>query len=396
MNWLFTLSLLLVLNTACDHKIENKSVATTDSSEGRITPAAERTGLYLPLLKGKRVGLVVNQTSRVGREHLVDRLIKNKVKVSKIFSPEHGFRGEADAGQKINDGIDPQTNLTIISLYGNHKKPSEEDLHELDILVFDIQDVGVRFYTYISTLHYVMEAAAENGISVIVLDRPNPLGNYVDGPVLEPEFKSFVGMHPVPVVYGMTIGEYAKMINGEGWLAGGLRCDLKVIELNNYTHQSTYILPVKPSPNLPNNIAIGHYPSLCFFEGTTVSVGRGTDKQFQVIGHPNYTAGDYEFTPVSKPGAKYPKNENLLCKGKDLSRTKPEKRLDLSHLMSFHQNLTAAGIPFFNDDNFFNLLAGTDKLKQAIIDGTREDEIRASWAAGLLDFEMKRKKYLLY
>ena len=397
MNWLFSLLFLVALNISCHQETKNDTVQAKSDKEGRITPAADRFGLYLPLIKDKTVAMVVNQTSRVGHQSLVDILIGKEVNIKKIFSPEHGFRGDADAGQKVENQKDIKTGLPIISLYGKNKKPSKQDLEEIETIVFDIQDVGVRFYTYISTLHYVMEAAAENGIEVIVLDRPNPLGNYIDGPILEPEFKSFVGLHPVPVVYGMTIGEYAKMINGERWLEGGLMCALKVIPLNNYTHDSQYILPVKPSPNLPNNLAIGHYPSLCFFEGTTVSVGRGTDKQFQIIGHPRFSKASFSFTPVSKPGAHYPKNENKLCKGIDLSKTKPQPaRLDLSHLIKFHQDLTSQNVPFFNEDNFFNLLAGNNKLKADIIAGTVEEEIRAGWEAGLLDFKMKRMKYLMY
>jgi len=398
MNWLYTLLLLTSFNLACDQKQDPPQLVAFNSADtGRITPAAERPDLYLPRLIGKKVAVVVNQTSRVKDKHLVDMLLDKGVAITKIFSPEHGFRGVADAGQKVANQVDSQTGLPIISLYGKNKKPSQQDLSGVDILVFDIQDVGVRFYTYISTLHYVMEAAAESNLPVIVLDRPNPLGSFIDGPVLEEAFKSFVGMHPVPVVYGMTIGEYALMINGEKWLADGIKSDLQVIPLNNYTHSAQYILPVKPSPNLPNNMAIGHYPSICFFEGTTVSVGRGTNKQFQVIGHPAYTGSDFSFTPVPMPGAKYPKNENLLCKGLDLSQVKPHRtRLDLSYLINFYTNLKSQNVPFFNEDNFFNLLAGTDQLKAQIIAGTQEEEIRAGWAAGLLDFKMMRKNYLLY
>jgi uncharacterized protein YbbC (DUF1343 family) len=398
MNWLYTLLLLTSFNLACDQKQDPPQLIAFNSADtGRITPAAERPDLYLPRLIGKKVAVVVNQTSRVKDKHLVDMLLDKGVAITKIFSPEHGFRGVADAGQKVANQVDSQTGLPIISLYGKNKKPSQQDLSGVDILVFDIQDVGVRFYTYISTLHYVMEAAAESNIPVIVLDRPNPLGSFIDGPVLEEAFKSFVGMHPVPVVYGMTIGEYALMINGEKWLADGIKSDLQVIPLNNYTHSAQYILPVKPSPNLPNNMAIGHYPSLCFFEGTTVSVGRGTNKQFQVIGHPAYTGSDFSFTPVPMPGAKYPKSENLLCKGLDLSKVKPHRtRLDLSYLIDFYTNLKSQNVTFFNDDNFFNLLAGTDQLKAQIIAGIQEEEIRAGWAAGLLDFKMMRKNYLLY
>jgi len=402
MNLTFKLIILLALSWSCKNADQNPAITpleheTAEVEVGRITPAAERIGLYLPLLQGKTVGMVVNQTSTLGSTHLVDYLLTENMNIMAIFSPEHGFRGTADAGQKINNAIDPKTLLPLISLYGKNKKPSPVDLTGIDVLLFDIQDVGVRFYTYISTLHYVMEAAAEQDIPVIVLDRPNPLSCYVDGPVLEPEFKSFVGMHPVPVVYGMTIGEYAQMINGEEWLPGALSCDLTVIPIENYKHSDFYLLPIKPSPNLPNNIAIANYPSLCFFEGTTVSIGRGTDKQFQVIGHPQFPKKDFNFTPVSGPGSKYPKLENTICHGIDLQKVKPDlTKLNLQHLIHFHQELQKQQTPFFNDDNFFNLLAGTDQLKKQIQDGIREEEIRASWAPGLREFKMTRKKYLLY
>ncbi len=388
----FSLSVLIVL--ICFACINTTSKGQT--SEGRITPASERTQLYLPQLEGKKIGVIVNQTSTVQNLHLVDFLTKYNFKVVKIFAPEHGFRGKADAGELISDGKDTNTGIDIISLYGKNKKPKATDLADIDILIFDIQDVGVRFYTYISTLHYVMEAAAENNVPLIVLDRPNPLSQYIDGPVLEDGFSSFVGKHKVPVVYGMTIGEYALMINGEGWLPNNLKANLKVIEIENYTHDSSYILPIKPSPNLPNNIAIGHYPSLCFFEGTTVSVGRGTSIPFQQVGHPSYK-GDHSFTPVSTEGAKYPKHENKLCHGLDLSRVKPStNQLDLGYLIEFYNKLKAQGEPFFNDDNFFNLLAGTDKLKDMIIKGYSAEEIRALWQADILEFTLMRKKYLLY
>jgi len=296
MKSIFQFFLILLFCFSCVNSGTNGQV-----EEGRITPAAERTDLYIPQILGKKVGLIVNQTSTVRGKHLVDYLAQGGITIQKIFTPEHGFRGKADAGEKVSSEIDSSTGIEIVSLYGKKKKPEQADLKEIDILIFDIQDVGVRFYTYISTLHYVMEAAAENNIPLIVLDRPNPLSMYIDGPVLEQEYKSFVGMHPVPVVYGMTIGEYALMINGEAWLAEGIKAELEVIPIANYNHDSTYILPIKPSPNLPNNIAIGHYPSLCFFEGTTISVGRGTAAPFQQIGHPEYSLSDYHFTPKSGP-----------------------------------------------------------------------------------------------
>ncbi|MDF1698577.1 MAG: DUF1343 domain-containing protein [Saprospiraceae bacterium] len=366
-----------------------------------VIPAAENVGDYYNLLKGKKVGMVVNQTSTIGKVHLVDSLLKLNVDIQSIFAPEHGFRGKADAGEKIKDGFDVKSGLPVKSLYGKKKKPSAEDVKGIEVMVFDIQDVGARFYTYISTLHYIMESCAENGIQLIVLDRPNPNAHYVDGPILEKKYTSFVGMHPVPVVYGMTIGEYALMINGEGWLKDGIQADLKVVKNGNYTHNTFYELPTKPSPNLPNIQSILLYPSLCFFEGTTVSVGRGTQNQFQVVGHPNYSIGSYLFTPVSMDGAKYPKHEGIPCYGQNLtSQTKSglfdKKKLDLSFLLSFYKHLNSQGNPFFLENKFFEKLAGTGKLRQQIIDGVSEEEIRNSWKKGLEDFHTTRSKYLLY
>lgn len=365
--------------------------------DGRLVIGAERMHLYLDDLRNKQVGLVVNQTSRVGDAHLVDVLIGEGIRVHQIYAPEHGFRGTADAGEKVVTAKDPETGIDIISLYGANKKPSAEMLSDIDILVFDIQDVGARFYTYISTLHYVMEAAAENGIPLIVLDRPNPNGNYVDGPVLDTTYRSFVGMHPVPVVHGMTIGEYARMINGEQWLERGLQCGLKVVPCLNYDHSMQYILPVKPSPNLPNALSIALYPSLCFFEGTTFSVGRGTDLQFQIIGHPQHPKTPFSFVPQSGPGAKYPKHENELCFGHDLSKTYPVRdRLDLSYLIQMYKVSEENDFQFFNDNGFFEKLAGTSSLRKMIEAGYSEEEIRYSWQEDLETFRNVRKKYLLY
>ena len=299
------------------------------NSSNTIVTAADQTPLYLKKLKGKKIAVVANQTSVIknkknGYTHLVDSLVNSNINIQKVFAPEHGFRGKADAGEEIKDGVDTKTGLPIISLYGKNKKPSKEQLKGINAVVFDIQDVGARFYTYISTLHYVMEACAESGIPVIVLDRPNPNGHYIDGPVLEPEHKSFVGMHPVPIVYGMTIGEYAKMINGEKWLANGIKAKLTVIPLKNYTHQSEYSLPIKPSPNLPNDVSINLYPSLCFFEGTNVSAGRGTDMQFQVYGSPFLNdKNPFSYTPSPNEGAKYPKHAYMICYGEDLRCKEP-------------------------------------------------------------------------
>jgi len=361
----------------------------------RAKPAAERGNLYLNLLKGKKIALVGNQTSKVGDLHLLDFLLKNNVDVKLVFSPEHGFRGNADAGEKVLNGKDQKTGISIISLYGKNKKPKKQDLQGVDIVVFDIQDVGVRFYTYISSLHYIMEACAENNIECIILDRPNPNASYIDGPVLEKEFKSFVGMHPVPVVYGMTIGEYGLMINGEGWLKNNLHCDLKVIKCANWKHDAAYELPIKPSPNLPNTQSINLYPSLCFFEGTVVSAGRGTDFPFQVYGHPLLDK-NFTYTPRSITGAsKYPKFKGKLCGGVDLRSNSLElsDQLNLEYLISAYNSI-GDNTDFFNP--FFEKLAGTAKLRKQIENNLSEDEIRKSWQSGLVQFKKMREKYLLY
>ena len=364
--------------------------------DGKLYTGAEITSAYVDLLRGKTIGMVVNQTSVIKDSHIVDSLLTLGLDVKTIFAPEHGFRGNADAGEKVLDGIDVNTGLPLVSLYGKNKKPTPEQLRGIDVLLFDIQDVGVRFYTYISTLHYIMEAGAENNIPVVVLDRPNPNIHYVDGPILKPEFKSFVGMHPVPVVYGMTIGEYAQMINGEGWLTDGAKCTLTIVPCGNYERNLNYILPIKPSPNLPNTLSILHYPSLCFFEGTTLSVGRGTDHPFQSIGHPNLS-GEFEFTPIPTSGAKYPKHENKLCKGSDLRKVRPlENQLDLTYLIQFYKEANAKEVQFFNDNNFFEKLAGTDQLRQMIIQGKNANEIRDSWQDDINAFKQTRIKYLIY
>lgn len=362
-----------------------------------IICGAEQFQLYAELLKGKNVGVVANQTSFLENEnqHLVDFLISKKVSVKKVFAPEHGFRGVADAGEHVKDGIDSKTGVPLISLYGNNKKPSQEQLKGIDVVVFDIQDVGARFYTYISTLHYVMEACAELGIPVIVLDRPNPNGHYIDGPIMEPGNESFVGMHPIPVVHGMTIGEYAQMINGEGWLKNKAKCKLTVVEMKNYTHQKEYSLPVKPSPNLPNDQAINLYPSLCFFEGTFINAGRGTDMQFQVFGAPSLPASRYTFkyTPQSNEGAKDPKFKGQLCHGKDLRKETKLSKINLEWLIDAY-NANGKKKDFFN--SFFIKLAGTDKLQKQIEQGLSAEEIRNSWKDGLANFQKVREKYLLY
>jgi uncharacterized protein YbbC (DUF1343 family) len=363
-----------------------------------VKVGAERIEQYLPLLKGKTVGLVVNQTSMVGNTHLADTLISLGVNVQAIFAPEHGFRGIADAGEHVKNGIDPKTNVSIVSLYGDNKKPSAEQLKNLDVLIFVIQDAGARFYTYISTLHYVMEACAEQQKPLIILDRPNPNGHYVDGPVLDTAFRSFIGMHRVPVVHGMTIGEYAKMLNGEKWLANKVQCSITVIKCLNYSHKTFYSLPVKPSPNLPNMTAIYLYPSLCFFEGTrAVSVGRGTDKPFQQYGSPEFPQQLYSFTPVSTPGATKPFLQDKKCYGYDLSGIPLDllrvQKLTLKYLLRAYK-LSSDKAHFFTD--FFFKLAGGKTLKSQIIQGWTEKQIRQSWQPQLARFKIIRKKYLLY
>ncbi|BAF71940.1 conserved hypothetical protein [Sulfurovum sp. NBC37-1] len=367
---------------------------------GKITPAAERPELYLPLLKGKKVALVVNHSSLAGGIHLVDYLLKHGIKVKKIFVPEHGFRGTADAGAHLGNSRDRSTGLPIVSLYGKHKKPTRKDLKGIDLILFDIQDVGVRFYTYLSTLHYVMEAGAEQRIEVMVLDRPNPNGHYIDGPVLKKKYRSFVGLDPVPVVYGMTIGEYARMLNGERWLKHGVQANLTVIPLKNYTHGSFYSLPVKPSPNLPNDRAVMLYPSLAFFEGTVISAGRGSAKPFQLYGAPKYRVKKFSFVPRSRPGARYPKYKGKRCYGVDLSRVdmgkeRRRKRLNLSYLRDAYTKYIDKK-HFFLRNGFFDRLAGTDQLREQIISGASEAAIRKSWEKDLRKFRKVRAKYLLY
>ena len=357
----------------------------------KLVLGAERTNIYLPLLKNKKIAVVGNQTSMIANTHLVDSLLSLKVNVVKVFSPEHGFRGKADAGAIIEDETDDKTGLPIISFYRKNKKPTAEQLKGIEFLLFDIQDVGARFYTYISTLHYVMEAAAENNIKVIVLDRPNPNGHYIDGPIREKGFESFVGMHPIPIVHAMTIGEYAQMINGEKWIAR--QCDLTVIEMENYTHDMSYDLPIKPSPNLPNSRSINLYPSLCLFEGTNVSLGRGTEYPFQHFGAP-YLKSNYSFTPKSGEGSKSPTHENKKCFGTDLRfQDNYLEEINLNWLIESYNNCPEKE-KFFN--SFFDKLAGTDKLRLQIIEAKTVKEIKESWQEGLNEFKKIRNKYLLY
>ncbi len=364
-----------------------------------IVVGALRTELYFPLIKGKNVALVANHTSIYKEGHLVDTLLQKGIGIVKVFSPEHGFRGKKDAGEKVGDQVDLSTGLPIISLYGDNKKPSPEQMEGVEVVIFDIQDVGARFYTYISTMHYVMEASAEAKIPVIILDRPNPNGHYIDGPLLDKKYTSFVGMHPVPIVHGMTVGEYARMINGEGWLDGKLKCDLRIIPMQGYDHTSFYKLPVKPSPNLPNMKSVYLYPSLCLFEGTLVSIGRGTDYPFQIIGHPDFVAGDFEFVPRSIEGAsKYPKLEGRTCLGINLSQMSVEEirkkpGIQLNWLINFYNALPDKKA-FYT--KYFNVLAGSSNLRQQIEDGMSESEIKKSWAYDLNNFRQIRSKYLLY
>ena len=362
-----------------------------------IQTGADQIGLYLPILKGKRIAIVANQTSVIfdGKKttHLIDTLVSLELNIKKVFAPEHGFRGNIDAGESIEDELDVKTKLPIISLYGKNKKPTKDQLKGINLVIFDIQDVGARFYTYISTLHYVMEACAELNIPLILLDRPNPNGHYIDGPVLETDHKSFVGMHPVPVVYGMTIGEYGQMINGEEWLKDGIKSPLTVIKLKNYTHDSEYRLPIKPSPNLPNEKSINLYPSLCFFEGTNVSVGRGTDMQFQIYGSPFLNKkSKFTFTAVPNEGSKYPKHAHAISYGEDLRKVNKLSSINLSWLIkAYKQNRTKS---FFN--SFFTKLAGTKSLQTQLEKEVSESVIRASWKKGLDKFKIVRNKYLIY
>lgn len=392
-----------------NQKSASLHITPNDKDADTIVPilvGANRTETYVPILNGKRVGIVANQTSVIFKNnsssstskdytHLVDSLLDLEVAIKKVFAPEHGFRGKADAGEIVKDGLDVKTGLPIVSLYGNNKKPSPEQLFGLDIVVFDIQDVGARFYTYISTLHYLMEACTEAEIPIVILDRPNPNGHYVDGPILELEHQSFVGMHPIPTVHGMTIGEYAKMINGEAWLKNGIQCTITVIEMKDYNRNKFYSLPIKPSPNLPNDQAVNLYPSLCFFEGTNVNAGRGTSKQFQIYGSPYLDKDIYTFKyiPMPNEGAKYPKHDNTLCFGEDLSAVKPLAQIDLSYLIRAYNNSVDKSI-FFTD--YFMTLAGTTQLQKQIENGLTESEIKATWKTGIDNFKTLRAPYLIY
>ncbi len=380
----------------CTTQPEKTNAPKDEKEEKPIVVGAERLDLYLDKLKNKNIALVVNQTSRVKQTHLVDTLLSLGVKIACVFAPEHGFRGNADAGEHIENHTDKKTGIKIVSLFGKNKKPTKEQLSGIDVVIFDIQDVGVRFYTYISTMHYAMEACAENNKHFIVLDRPNPNGDYIDGAVLKPQFKSFVGMHPIPVVHALTVAELAQMINKEGWLKDSVVCPLEVVPCANYKHKKKYSLPVKPSPNLPNDIAIRLYPSLCFFEATEISIGRGTYFPFQVIGFPDSSFGNFAFEPKSIVGmSKFPKHENKTCYGIDLQNESTDVKFTLSYLLDFYKKWKSEK-PFFARSRWMNLLSGTDALQAQIKQGLNEKQIRKSWEKDINSYKLLRKKYLLY
>ncbi len=396
--YFFSMFLTFVCQNTPEVAIKNGAELSTKKEP--ILTGADRTDQYLPILKNKSVGLVVNHSAISGDKHLLDILLENGIKVKVIFAPEHGFRGEADAGASIKDGKDSKTGIPIISLYGNKKKPLPADLEGINYLVYDIQDVGARFYTYISTLHYVMEACAEQQIPLLVLDRPNPNGHYIDGPVLDTSFKSFVGMHPVPIVHGMTIAEYAQMIKGEKWINEANALLLRWVTCSGYDHNTPYALPVKPSPNLPNHRSILLYPSLCLFEGTVVSMGRGTDKQFQILGHPEVKGKSFSFTPQPNPGASDPPLKGKRCFGDDFTSVSADKLfsnpgIQLEYLIEYQKLLKDEPV-FFLKNNFFDKLAGTDQLRQQILKGESVEKIKLSWVPGLESYSKTRKKYLLY
>ena len=384
------------LKSIISDTVQDKTISLTE----RLQTGAENFKNYAHLLKGKKVGIVTNQTGIVTLESgkkisVVDFLLDKKINIQKIYAPEHGFRGTADAGELVKDGKDVQTGLPVISLYGNNKKPKPEQLQGIDVIVFDLQDVGARFYTYISSLHYIIEACAENNIPLIVLDRPNPNGGIIDGPILEKGNTSFIGMHPIPVLHGMTIGEYAQMINGEKWTMNSTPCRLTVITCSNYNRKMAYNLPVKPSPNLPNDQAVNLYASLCLFEGTNVSMGRGTEKQFQIYGSPFLPKAKFEFAFTPKPnfGAKDPVYNGVECYGEDLSEIGKVSKLELKWLLKAYKETTDKSKFFIP---FFTKLTGSPKLQQQIESGMTEDAIRKSWIPGIEKFKIIRAKYLIY
>ena len=364
-----------------------------------VTVGAERMELLLPTLQGKRVALMVNQSSLVGSTgtHLVDTLLSQGINIVRLFVPEHGLRGKVDAGKNVRSGVDEKTGLPVVSLYGQRKRPTPEMLADIDLLVFDLQDVGTRFYTYISSMHYLMEACAEEGKTFVICDRPNP-NDFIDGPILEPDCRSFIGVDPLPVAHGMTVGELALMIDGERWLRGGNTCHVKVIPMDGWSHSNPYELPVRPSPNLPNSRSIELYPSLCFFEATIMSVGRGTSKPFQAIGYPDKRFGNIVYTPQIKLGEdSNPRHKGKLCYGTDYTSVSlPKRQIALGPLLDYYRKADSLGLQLINQRQLFDLLAGTKKLRQQLSSGLSEEEIRASWQAGLKDFQAKRARYLLY
>ena len=391
MYYQFTVRFLVLLSL-----LSSCQFSQTQTENQILRLGCEKFDDYMPILENRKVGLLVNHTTKLGNIHFIDTLISRGVDVSKVFAPEHGFRGTADAGEHIGSGIDAKTGLPVVSLYGQNKKPSSDDLEGVDVIIFDIQDVGVRFYTYISSMHYMMEACAENEIPMVVLDRPNPNGDYFDGPVLDLEYQSFVGMHPIPVVHGLTVGELAQMINEEGWLADSLVCDLTIVTMDNYKHAMPYSLPVKPSPNLPNDLSIRLYPSLCFFEATNISVGRGTYMPFQIIGYPDAKYGDFSFTPKSIDGmSKYPLQQDQLCYGLDLRNESIDHKFSLTYFLLFYKK-SGFEQDFVNRKRWFNLLAGNASLLEQIKKGLGEEEIRLSWEDELREYSQLRSKYLLY
>jgi uncharacterized protein YbbC (DUF1343 family) len=395
----FTLIIVTCSVTGCMSQASTQQSATKKqelNSKQTINTAvtgAEQLDLLLPKIKEKQVVLVVNHTSLVGKTHLADTLKNLGINIKKIFGPEHGFRGAAADGEHVNDSIDQRTGINLVSLYGKNKKPTAQQLADVDVVIFDIQDVGARFYTYISTMHYVMEACAENNKQMIILDRPNPNG-YVDGPVLQAGIRAFVAMHPIPVVHGLTVGELALMINGEGWLEGNKKCNIDIIKIKNWKHDDAYSLPVKPSPNLPNDQAVKLYPSICLFEGTAISLGRGTQMPFQILGCPELKDMPFQFTPINIKGmANNPPYENKVCYGVDLRNVPVERKLDLGYVIKFY-NLYPDKEKFFKP--YFDTLAGNTTLKQQIKDGLTAEQIRASWQKELEAYKIMRKKYLLY
>ncbi|MBN1822009.1 MAG: DUF1343 domain-containing protein [Prolixibacteraceae bacterium] len=369
---------------------------TVIAQSSGIIAGAEQPEKYLNRLENRKIGLVANHTSMVKNMHLLDFLVSEKINVVTVFAPEHGFRGEASAGETVENGKDFKTGIKIVSIYGNNNKPTAQQLEDVDMMIFDIQDVGCRFYTYISTLHYIVEACAENGIPLIILDRPNPNGDYVAGPVLKPEFQSFVGMDQIPVVHGCTVGELALMINGESWIDSDKKCDIKVIPVANYTHKSAYSLPIAPSPNLPNDLAVRLYPSLCFFESTSVSIGRGTEFPFQVIGYPDESFGSFSFTPVEIPGvALNPKQEGKICYGEDLRRLSVIPKFTLNYFLEYYKKFKSEA-DFLTRERWLNLLSGDDDFIKLVRAGKSEGEIIEFFNSALDEYKKMRRKYLLY